>query len=143
MAGHPCVVLYGNSVFLAGIRADLMERTPLELLTIEADSPDAAGLIARLRPAAFLFDLAAAQPDFAVALLREQPDLLLIGVDPSRDEVLVLSGHATQARNLVDLIGVIRRDKSPTGEAGGTQARQSDSVIVQGCEGAPAADRRS
>ena len=45
MAAPPRVVLYGNSVFLAGIRAELQGRTQFELLTVEPGCPDAAGLI--------------------------------------------------------------------------------------------------
>jgi hypothetical protein len=106
------VVLYGNSVFLAGIRADLRRRTQLELLTIEEDCPDAADRIRACRPTAVLFDLAAVQPDFAIALLRERPGLLLIGVDPSSDELLVLSGQPVQALSFADLVNVIHQKQS-------------------------------
>jgi hypothetical protein len=41
----------------------------------------------KAKPRALLFDLAEGQPDFTVVLLREQPSLLLIGVDPSSDEL--------------------------------------------------------
>ena len=108
----PCVVLYGESVFLAGIRADLQSRTQFEVVTVRPDCPDAAGLIHDHRPAAVIFDLSAAQPDFAVALLRGRPDLLLIGLDASSDELLVLSGHAEQALNVADLIKVIHQKQS-------------------------------
>ena len=45
MSAAPCLVLYGNSVFLAGIKADLERRHNLELITIEAGTPDAAARI--------------------------------------------------------------------------------------------------
>ena len=85
MAAPSCVVLYGNSVFLAGIRADLKRRAELEVLTVEPDSPDTAGRIHTLNPTAVLFDLAAAQPDFAIPLLRDWPGMILIGVNSSSD----------------------------------------------------------
>jgi hypothetical protein len=112
MAASPCVVLYGNSVFLAGIRADLEGRTELKLLKIEPDCPDAADRIRACRPTAILFDLCATQPDFAIALLREQPGPLLIGVDPSSDELLVLSSHPAQALSVADLVKVIQQKQS-------------------------------
>jgi len=112
MAAPPCVVLYGNSVFLAGIRADLKGRTQFELLTIEADCPEAADSIRACRPAAVLFDLAAAHPDFAIPLLRERSGPLLIGVDPSSDEMLVLSSHPAQALSVADLVEVIQQKQS-------------------------------
>ena len=112
MAAPPCVILYGNSVFLAGIRADLTGRAEFEMLIVEPDCPDAARLIASHRPVAVLFDLAAAQPDFAIALVRDRPDLLLIGVDPSSDEMLVLSSYPARALSVADLINVIRHKGS-------------------------------
>ena len=62
----------------------------------------------KAKPRALLFDLAEGQPDFAVALLLEQPSLPLIGVDPSSDELLVLSNQPAQALNLSDLIELTR-----------------------------------
>jgi hypothetical protein len=91
-------------VFLAGIQAELERAPTLELLTIESGRQDARELICNRQPRAVLFDLAEGQPDFAVVLLREQPGLLLIGVDPSSDELLVLSNQPAQALNLSDLI---------------------------------------
>ena len=110
MAASPCVVLYGNSLFLPGIRAELVGRADFELLTVAADHPDAIGLIRQRGPAAVVFDLAAAQPDFSVALLQDRPELILIGVDPSSDKVLVLSGRQEQPASAADLLGVIRRE---------------------------------
>ena len=112
MAATPCVVLYGNSVFLAGIKADLERKaheygTALQLVTIETGSPNVTGLIRASNPRAVLFDLAAEEPGFAATLLREQPGLLLIGVDPSRDELLVLSVRWRRALSLIDLADVI------------------------------------
>ena len=50
MAASSCVVLYGNSVFLAGIQADLKLRAELEVLTVEPDCPDTAARIRRAEP---------------------------------------------------------------------------------------------
>src|SRR3990170_3566780 len=97
MAEDACVVLYGNSVFLAGIQAELERVTTLELLTIETRRPDALELICKHQPRAVLFDLGTGQLDCVVSLLRGQPGVLMIGVDPSSDEMLVMSSHPAQA----------------------------------------------
>jgi hypothetical protein len=107
MTAEACLVLYGNSVFLAGIKAELERATTLELLTIEAGRPDALELICKHQPRAVLFDLGTGQLDFVVSLLRGQPGLLLIGVDPSSDEMLVMSGHPQKALSLSDLVEII------------------------------------
>jgi hypothetical protein len=108
MSAHSCVVLYGNSVFLAGIKAELELNPGIELIAGDARSPGVMEKIRDHKPRALLFDLAEGQPDIAFALLREQPHLLMIGVDPSSDELLVLSNQPVQALNLSDLIELIR-----------------------------------
>lgn len=102
------VVLYGNSVFLAGIRAELELDPQMELIAVDAGSTDLLTRIRYLKPCTLLFDLSEGQPDIAVALLHEQPSLLLIGVDPSSDELLVLSNQPTHVVNLSDLIKLIQ-----------------------------------
>jgi hypothetical protein len=109
MAAEACLVLYGNSVFLAGIKAELERDTTLELLTIEAGRSDALDLNRKHKPRAVLFDLGTGQLDFVVSLLRGQPDLLLIGVDPSSNEMLILSSHPQKALSVADLVEVINQ----------------------------------
>jgi hypothetical protein len=106
------LVLYGNSMFLAGIKAELEQLALLELITVEAGCPDAAALVGSFNPRVVLFDLASEHPGLAVSLLREQPDLLLIGVDPCSDELLVLSSRPARALSISDLAAVIREGVS-------------------------------
>jgi hypothetical protein len=106
MTAKPCLVLYGNSVFLAGIKAELERERDLglELLSVEAGCTDVTHLLRQCKPFAILFDLGLDQPSFMIPMLREQPGLLLIGVDPSSDELLVLSNQPVQVLTLSDLI---------------------------------------
>ncbi len=106
------LVLYGTSLFLAGIKAELERLTSHELLTVEVGNIDAAALIDSSNPLAVIFDLAAQHSAFAVDLLRERPGLLLIGVDPSRDEILLLSSQPAHALNMSDLVEVINGELS-------------------------------
>ena len=108
MAADLRLVLYGNSVFLAGIKAELEHDAAIELVAVEAGNPDVADLMRACNPRAVLFDLPVAQSDFAVTLLRAQPGLLLIGVDPASDDLLVLSGHQAHCLTTDDLIQMIK-----------------------------------
>ena len=112
MITDPCLVLYGNSVFLAGIKAELQSRLALELITIEIGRPDVTELIRARKPRAVIFDMGTGPLDCVISLLRGQPGLLLIGVDPSSNEMLVLSGRPAQALSMSDLIEVIRQKDS-------------------------------
>lgn len=107
MTAAPCLVLYGNSIFLAGLKADLRRCTRLELVTVDPGAPNAAARIRNVNPSAVIFDLTAAQPDFMIALLRDRPGLLVLGVDPSTDEMLVLSGRPERALSTQDLLQAI------------------------------------
>lgn len=109
MTPPPCLVLYGNSVFLAGIKAELEKGTQLEVIMVETGRPGAMELIQARQPRAVLFDMGTGPLDYVIRLLHRQPGLLLIGVDPSRDEMLVLSGHPQQAMSIADLIEVIHQ----------------------------------
>ena len=107
-----CLVFYGNSVFLAGIKAELERRVALELITVETGCPDVTDLIRTRKPRAVLFDLGTGPLDYVIQLLRGQPGLLLIGVDASSNEMLVLSGHPQQALSIADLVEVINQKES-------------------------------
>jgi len=112
------LVLYGNSMFLAGIKAELERLTSLELITVEVGCPDAATLILSCKPRVVLFDLAAQDSGLAVTLLRERPGLLLIGVDPSRDEMLLLSSRPRQVLSVADLVEVMQSESGGERVAG-------------------------
>ena len=47
------------------------------------------------------------QVDAALALLRACPGMLLVGVDPSSDELLLLSSRQRQAVSIADLEQVL------------------------------------
>ena len=56
-----------------------------------------------------------ARADEYIALLRERPGLMLIGVDPDSDRLLLLSGHAEQVLSVADLVQVIHQRQSIRG----------------------------
>ena len=83
-----------------------------ESLPLDAALPDAAGRLRARQPDVVLFDLASTQPEFAVRLWQNHPDLLLIGVDLATGEVLALSGLASRAdvsANGLEVLQALRR----------------------------------
>jgi hypothetical protein len=101
------VALYGNSLVVSSVGASLQNRAGLELVRLDASVPDAAQRLKALHPDVVLYDLATAQPDFAIALLKEHTRLLLIGVDLTSAKMLVLSGHESNMLTVDDLLQVI------------------------------------
>ena len=107
------VVVYGNSLNMAGIVASLKVDPSLEVFCINLDFSSARQCLEKNDLAAIIFDLSDPPLSLDITLLRKQPGLLLIGVDLSRDEMLILSSHPAQALSMADLVGVIHRTKLP------------------------------
>jgi len=59
--------------------------------------------------------------DLAISLLRDRPEIILIGVDPSSDRLLVLSGRQKQPVSAAELLQVI------TGGSVGCSSRKGTS----------------
>lgn len=100
-------VLYGNTIFLAGLAVQYANRPGLEIMTIDADQPHAEQQLDASAPNVIVFDLTAAQPDRAIHLLKKNPGLVLVGVDATSDQVLVLSGHTSPVLTTDDLLRMI------------------------------------
>ncbi len=109
------LVFLGNSVFLAGIKADLISRQ-VETVTVESDVPDAADLIRQHEPSAVIFDLGAGYLDIALSLLHDRPDVLLIGMMPSSDQVLLLSAQQVPVFSVGDLLDIVQSHVRDRGE---------------------------
>ncbi len=107
------VAVDGNSLNMAGIVASLKGDTTLEVLCVNLDSPHARQSLDENDLAAIVFDLSDPPVRLDVTLLRDRPGLLLIGVDSSRDEMLVLSSHPAQALSMADLVRVIHQKEFP------------------------------
>lgn len=86
-------MVYGNTLSMAGIAASLTAEENLEVICVDPHHPTARQSLLELDPKTILFDRTEPHPELDLALLREQPSLLLIGVDPSSDDALVLSGQ--------------------------------------------------
>ena len=108
------VAVYGNSLSMAGIVASLKADTTLEVLCVNLDSPNARQSLDENDLAAIVFDLSDPPLHLGVTSLRDRPGLLLIGVDPSRDEMLILSCHPAQALSVADLVSVIHQKEFPS-----------------------------
>ena len=105
------VVVYGSSLNMAGMQVSLKADPDLEVVCVDPHAPTAGQRLNELHPAAIVFDLTDPSLGLDVTLLREQPGLLLIGVDPSSDELLVLSSRPAQALSASDLVSVIRKER--------------------------------
>ncbi len=106
------VVVYGRSLNLAGIAASLRANSSMEVLCVSPDSPTARQSLEENSLAAIVFELSDSSPSLYVKLLRDQPGLLLIGVDPCKNDIRIFSSHSDKAVSITDLVNVIQQKKS-------------------------------
>jgi hypothetical protein len=92
---------------MAGLAASLKTNPAMHIARIYPDSTEARQTLDEFAPDAVIFDLAESHSNLVISLLRERADLLLLGVDPSSDEMLVLSGHPERALSMQDLARVL------------------------------------
>lgn len=109
------VLIYGRSQNLEGIGVSLKLEGNLDVIVIE---PGEQKSLEELNPEVVLFDLAEPPEELNLALLRKQPGVLLIGVEPSSDEVWVLTGKRNKIVSVSELTKLVsaRAIQPPTGE---------------------------
>jgi hypothetical protein len=101
------VVLYGHSLGLSTVGAGLEGLPGLQIVTVDAELPDAARQPHAHDADIVVFDAAGVEPD-VLTLWKMDPDLLVIGIDMTTDNALVLSGAMVRVSTTNDLVHVIR-----------------------------------
>ncbi len=126
------VVLYGDSLVLAAVGRSLSTRRSLRVVSVDPSGTTALGDLDSLRPCAVILDLTEVTAESAFRLVRGRPDLLLIGLEPGGDRVLVLSGEQAHALTTDDLVRLIDAgvplSSEPSGTAEAGQPCSPDSV---------------
>jgi hypothetical protein len=100
------VLLSGDTLVLAGVRASLEASRAFEVIALNASHADEQE-INHLCPDVIIFDMGSVQPQFPYNLIQQRSTLLLIGIDPDRSEVLLWSRRQLRelsARGLVEVI---------------------------------------
>ncbi len=100
-------IVYGDSLILEGVRAKLAGNPSLEVILLDHPLANPLEELRRLNPDVIIFDLDAVQADFPLAMLQ-QPNLLLIGINPETHQALVWSGRQAAAVAAADLIEILQ-----------------------------------
>jgi hypothetical protein len=109
---------------MAGIATSLKNIADLEVVCIDPHSPADREALKKLDPTAIAFDLTDPTIGLDISLLRERPGLLLIGVDPSCDELLVMSCHTPRALSIADLVEVLDNQEPFIPISGGKKSKR-------------------
>jgi len=89
------------------LAASLKANPDVEVSRMPANTAALSLSLDELAPAAVAFDLGEIPGDLAISLLRDRPELILIGVDPSSDRMLLLSGRQEQPVSAAELLQAI------------------------------------
>jgi hypothetical protein len=103
------VLIYGNSLFIAGVAARLGALPGVRLERISS-----ANVVGERCPAILVCDLAAVGAELVLGWLTSCARLTLIGLDPRIDSVVVLSTETRQLAHVEDLAGLLRQLASST-----------------------------
>jgi hypothetical protein len=106
------VALYGGNLVMSSIGTTLHNETGFHVQEFREKLPGSPAKPDADPPDVILFDLLAAQPDFAFSLLRDHPATILIGIDLNRNEMLVLTGATTPLKTADDLFQAIEKNGS-------------------------------
>lgn len=117
------VAVCGSSLYMAGLAASLQANPDVVVSRIPANTAALTQSLDELAPAAVAFDLGEMPGDLAISLLRDRPELMLIGVDPSSDRMLLLSGRQEQPVSAAELLQAITGGPRPTPVEGGDSRR--------------------
>ncbi len=107
MADRTRVVLYGSSLYMAGLAAGLKTNPSLDVIHIHSGAPVCEQYREAQAPAAFVFDIGEMPADLVLVQLRACAGLILIGVDAASEDILLLSGqqvHAVTMSHMVQLV---------------------------------------
>jgi len=107
MAVHQCVLVFGRCLNLAGVAACLKLDGGLDVHLADPHERSAREILDSYDPETIIYDLTDPPDDLDLALLSDRPGTQLIGVDPSSDDVLVLTGKRSRVVTANELAAVV------------------------------------
>ncbi len=100
------VILYGNTLVLHGVWANLANCAGLEVIVFDQPAQVSPEELVAFCPAAVIFDLSVMQPQLLLGLFQ-QTGLLLVGMDVETHQALVWSGKQVAAVDAAGLVQVL------------------------------------
>lgn len=108
MDGQRTIALIGDSILMEGVKLRLETCREWTVVQIDPARSDLWSTLRRLVPALIITELDAPWGDALFTLLRDEPDLQLIGLDPTQGRLIVLTGRHYASRTLQDLLQLVQ-----------------------------------
>ena len=107
MEKRQTVILCGNSLLLVGVEACLAGRPGLDVRRVPAADLSHKQHLDALSPDVIIFEMGTGSK-LALDSLKQQPGLLLIGLDLDSSQVIILSGRRRLVPQSDDLVKLIQ-----------------------------------
>jgi uncharacterized integral membrane protein len=101
------VVIYGNTLALAGIAIALKRQPTWKVITLEIEEADLAQQLKAHSPDVIIFDQSQADAQTILACAEQRHDLLAIGIEANSDCMVLWSGHSNHVLTIQDLTQAI------------------------------------
>ncbi len=101
------VLLCGHSLFIAGLQASLEGMPGVELQRVEANTDRLQNRLSEWQPELLVLELDTLQHYLPLAMLKEYPHLILVGLDAESDRLLVLTGQSARPLTIDELLNVV------------------------------------
>ncbi len=116
MAERRLVALFGDSLLMDAIEANLATRPDLGVVRVRTAIHNFEQRLFSLSPDLVIFDLDTPHSEFVIPFLRQRPGLSLIGLDATTSRVLALSSQQFSALTMDDLAAVIQMQTNGRGQ---------------------------
>lgn len=114
MEKRPLVVLLGDSLLMDGVAVSLADWQLWRMIRLDIDALDIGECIgecmASLDPELIVFELDSPWSSSILSLIKDQPGVLLIGLDLSRSRAIVLHSHQHLTQTMADLCQVVQSE---------------------------------
>jgi DNA-binding NarL/FixJ family response regulator len=110
MPPDPLIMLYGDSLFLAGIEVSLRAMHGFTVVRVSGNLAEAEASYDALRPNVIIIDTSADHADDTVRSLSALPGLRLVGLTPASCDVVVFSGARSPATTMDDLARILQTE---------------------------------
>ncbi len=109
MARQPLIVLIGTSLLMEGVAFSLASKPRLNVLQLEPALIQMKDCLHCLEPDLVVFELGAPCSEALTALLNEQPEIRLAGLDLNTCQLIVLTSRQYQTDTMQDLLQVFQQ----------------------------------
>jgi hypothetical protein len=132
MEKRPLVVLLGGSLLMDGVAVSLAAPQLWKVIRLDIDALDIGECIGEcmesLDPDLIVFELDSPWSSSILSLIKDQPGVLLIGLDLSRSRAIVLDSHQHLTQTMDDLCQVVQSEANE-------KARSSKGGAITGRNG--------